>query len=76
MKVGDIIFKDIEPGKKIAKIGTNHYIFISVGHPWNECAAYLSDKTGKIINEGPAIFGVCSSPEILALELEGHSESR
>ena len=69
MKAGDIVFKEIEAGKKMAKIGNDHYLFISVGHPWNECAAYLSDKTGNIINDEPAIFGGCSSPEILAMEL-------
>ena len=76
MKVDDIVFEEIETGKKMAKIGKKHYLFISVGHPWNECAAYLSDKTGKIINEEPAIFGICSSPEILALELEASNENR
>lgn len=76
MKGNNIVFTDIEVGKKIAKIGTHHYLFVSLGHPWNECAGYLADEAGKIINEEPAIFGVCSSPEILALELEEQSENR
>ena len=65
----DIVFEEIEAGKKMAKIGGSHYLFVSVGHPWNECAAYLSDVSGNVIDEEPAIFGVCSSPEILAMEL-------
>ena len=64
-----ITFKDIEAGKKMAKIGDSHYLFISIGHPWNECVAYLADKSGNVIDDEPAIFGVCSSPEILAMEL-------
>ncbi len=65
----NIVFKEIEAGKKMAKIGDSYYLFISVGHPWNECVAYLSDRSGNVIGDEPAIFGVCSSPEVLAMEL-------
>tara|TARA_Y100001972_G_C7556789_1_gene279727 strand:+ start:324 stop:533 length:210 start_codon:yes stop_codon:yes gene_type:complete len=64
-----IKFKDFDHGKKLAKIKGRHYMFVSVGHPWNECAAYLADKSGNILDEEPAIFGVCASPESLAAEL-------
>ena len=70
MKTSNITFREIDTGKKVAQIAGKHYLFISVGHPWNECAAYLSDCNGKIINDEPAIFGVCSSPDILATKLQ------
>ena len=64
-----IQFKDFDLGKKMAKIGDKHYMFVSVGHPWNECAAYLSDKDGNILEDDPILYSVGGSPRSLASEL-------
>ena len=65
----DLVFKEIEAGKKTAKIGDSHYLFVSVGHPWNECAAYLSDENGEIIEDEPVVFRICADAHDLALEI-------
>ena len=44
-------------------------MFVSVGHPWNECAAYLSDKDGNILEDEPVVYSVCGSAYSLAMEL-------
>ncbi len=62
-------FKHFDLGKKMAKIGDKHYMFVSVGHPWNECAAYLSDEDGNILEEEPILYSVGSSARSLASEL-------
>ena len=62
-------FKNFDLGKKIAKIGDKHYMFISVGHPWNECAAYISDKEGNILEEDPVLYRIGASAYSLALEI-------
>ena len=61
-----IQFKNFDLGKKIAKIGDKHYMFISVGH---ECAAYLSDKEGNILEEDPVLYRIGASAYSLALEI-------
>ena len=53
----------------MAKIGEKHYMFVSVGHPWNECAAYLSDKDGNILEDEPVLYSVGGSAYSLAMEL-------
>ena len=68
-KIMKIKFKNIGFGKKMAKIGEKHYMFVSVGHPWNECAAYLSDKHGNILEEEPVLYSVGGSAYSLAMEL-------
>ena len=65
-----IQFKNFDLGRKIAKIGDKHYMFISVGHPWNECAAYLSDKDGNILEEEPVLYSVGASAHSLARQLK------
>ena len=64
-----IKFKNFGLGKKMAKIGEKHYMFVSVGHPWNECAAYLSDKDGNILEDEPVLYSVGGSAYSLAMEL-------
>ena len=64
-----INFKNFGAGKKLARIKGKSYLFISVGHPWNECAAFLSDKDGNIIEEEPVVYRVCASAYSLAMEL-------
>tara|TARA_Y100001937_G_scaffold70392_1_gene95837 strand:+ start:6009 stop:6218 length:210 start_codon:yes stop_codon:yes gene_type:complete len=61
--------KNFGPGKKIAKIKDRHYMFISIGHPWNECAAYLADQDGNILEEEPVLYSVGASAYSLALEI-------
>jgi len=64
-----IKFKNFGLGKKMAKIRNKYYMFVSVGHPWNECAAYLSDKDGNILEDEPVVYSVCGSAYSLAMEL-------
>ena len=61
--------KKIGLGKRVAKIKNNHYVFISVGHPWNECVAYKSDADGNVLDEEPVTYAVGSSCEALAQQL-------
>ena len=56
-------------GKFITEINSAHYVFISVGHPWNECVAYRSDKEGNVLDEEPVSYAVGSSCEALAKQL-------
>jgi len=62
-------FKNFGLGKKMAKIGEKYYMFVSVGHPWNECAAYLSDKDGNILEDEPVLYSVGGGAYSLAMEL-------
>tara|TARA_A100001515_G_scaffold47667_1_gene37629 strand:+ start:288 stop:503 length:216 start_codon:yes stop_codon:yes gene_type:complete len=69
IKLMKIKFKNFGLGKKMAKIQNKYYMFVSVGHPWNECAAYLSDKDGNILEDEPVVYSVCGSAYSLAMEL-------
>ena len=63
------VLKKLGHGKVITQINGNNYVFISAGHPWNECACYLSNSVGEPIEEEPIVFRVCADPQILAQEL-------
>ena len=69
MEENNLTLKKIGHGKELAEINGNNYVFISVGHPWNECAGYLSNSEGEPIDEEPVVFRVCANPQILAQEL-------
>ncbi len=64
-----IKLKKIGLGKKLAKIQNKNYVFISVGHPWNECVAYSCDADGNIIDDEPVSFAIGCSSEQLANQI-------
>ena len=64
-----VVMKKIGLGKCVARIKNKHYVFISVGHPWNECVAYKSDASGNVLDEEPVTYAVGSSCEALARQL-------
>lgn len=46
-----------------------HYLFVSMAHPWNECAVYLCDKEGNVLSEEPVLFRVGADPNVLTEDL-------
>ena len=46
-----------------------HYLFVSMAHPWNECAVYLCDKEGNVQSEEPVLFRVGADPNVLTEDL-------
>jgi hypothetical protein len=54
---------------EVRKIMGRHYLFVSVAHPWNECAVYLCDKEGNVQSEEPVLFRVGADVNVLTEDL-------
>ena len=55
--------------KEVKEIMGRHYLFVSMAHPWNECAAYLCDKDGNVQSEEPVLFRVGADSNVLIEDL-------
>ena len=54
---------------EVKEVMGRHYLFVSMAHPWNECAVYLCDKEGNVQNEEPVLFRVGADSNVLIEDL-------